>query len=299
MPPQPHRPRALTWQVFRGSDVVSRGLLTRHQLRSSAWVRLRHDVYADARLEYDHGLSCRAAALRLPSSAVLAGPSAAYLLGVEHAAKFADDVHVIVPTKARIGAQQRLRVHSTELDPFDITASSELARTSAERTAWDVANWCDTPTAVAVIDTLLGQSLVTPQALRSVLDRYTDRPGNRRAQATFRLADGRAQSPPESVLRVRLVLDGLPPPVPQYPIRVGLGLVLHPDLAWPEFKVAVEYDGHWHGDPDQLHRDRRRLNQLVSGGWLVLHVTSQRLHRDFPAVLREVRAALVSRGWHP
>jgi very-short-patch-repair endonuclease len=75
--------------------------------------------------------------------------------------------------------------------------------------------------------------------------------------------------------------------------------VLHPDLAWPEFRVAVEYDGHWHGDPDQLHRDRRRLNQLVAAGWLVLHVTSRRLNLDFPSVLREVRTALVSRGWRP
>ncbi|HEX5543749.1 MAG TPA: hypothetical protein VFX60_19700 [Micromonospora sp.] len=299
MPPQPDRPRALAWQVFRGSDVVSRGLLTRHQLRSSAWVRLRHDVYADARLERDHELACRAAALRLPSSAVLAGPSTAYLLGVEHAAQFADDVHVIVPTKARIGTQQALRIRTTELDPVDITVSGGLARTSAERTAWDVANWCDTTTAAAIIDTLLGWALVTPETLLAVLDRYADRPGNPRAQAAFRLADGRAQSPPESVLRVRLVLAGLPPPVPQYPIRLGSRLVLHPDLAWPEFKVAVEYDGYWHGDPDQLHRDRRRLNQLVADGWLVLHVTSRRLNRDFPAVLREVRAALISRGWRP
>jgi hypothetical protein len=36
---------------------------------------------------------------------------------------------------------------------------------------------------------------------------------------------------------------------------------------------------------------------LVASGWLVLHVTSRRLHGEFPAVLREVREALVSRGW--
>ncbi|MEK8109080.1 hypothetical protein NKG94_38625 [Micromonospora sp. M12] len=29
-------------------------------------VRLRHDIYADARLERDHALACRAALLRLP-----------------------------------------------------------------------------------------------------------------------------------------------------------------------------------------------------------------------------------------
>ena len=178
-----------------------------------------------------------------------------------------------------------------------MTARGGLTRTSAERAAWDVANWSDLPTAVAVIDTLLGRTLVTPKTLREVAARYSDRPGHRRARVAFNLADGRAQSPPESVLRVRLILAGLPRPTPQHPVRLASGLVLHPDLAWPEFKVAVEYDGQWHADPDQLHRDRRRLNQLVGAGWLVLHVTSRRLDRDFPAVLREVRAALTSRGW--
>ena len=63
--------------------------------------------------------------------------------------------------------------------------------------------------------------------------------------------------------------------------------------------MAVEYDGQWHADAEQLHRDRRRLNQLVAAGWLVLHVTSQRLRHDFAGIVRETRAALLSRGWHP
>lgn len=104
MPPPPHRPSALAWQVFRGSDAVRRGLLTRHQLRGASWVRLLHDVYADARLDRDHGLACRAAVLRLPPEAAIAGPSAAYLLGVDHAASFTDDVHVLVPRLAPLSA---------------------------------------------------------------------------------------------------------------------------------------------------------------------------------------------------
>lgn len=72
--------------------------------------------------------------------------------------------------------------------------------------------------------------------------------------------------------------------------------MLHPDLAWPEFKVAVEYDGHWHADPEQLHRHRRRLNQLVGVGWTVLRVTSRRLRDDFGRVPREIRNALTFRG---
>ncbi|MGC4818065.1 endonuclease domain-containing protein [Micromonospora sp. DT63] len=144
---------------------------------------------------------------------------------------------------------------------------------------------------------MLATGLTTPAALTAVATANADRPGGRRACWIFDVADAGAQSPPESQLRVRLMLGGLPRPVTQHPIRLPGGLVLHPDLAWPEFRVAVEYDGRWHADPEQLHRDRRRLNLLVGAGWLVLHVTSRRLQKEFPAVLAEVRSALISRGW--
>lgn len=296
MPPQPHRPETLAWQIFPGSEAIRRGLLTEHQLRGSAWVRLSQDVYADARLERDHALRCRGVALRLPPAAVLAGPSAASLYGVGYAAGFADDVHVIVPVKERIGPRRGLRVHTTHLDYLDITVRDGLTLTTPARTAWDLAGWLDVVPAVVAIDGLLGRGLLDAAGLDAVLGRYSG-PGSRRARRAFRLADGRAQSPPESSLRVRLVLAGFPPPVPQHPVRVPGGFVAHPDLAWPEYRVAIEYDGHWHGDPDQLHRDRRRLNQLTAAGWVVLHVTSRRLHRDFAGLVGEVAETLRARGW--
>lgn len=172
-----------------------------------------------------------------------------------------------------------------------------IPRSDPGRAAWETALWLDPVQAVAIVDSLLGQELIDRDSLAAIADRNADRPGGRRARWVFDLADSRAESPPESHLRVRLVLNGLPRPSVQHPIRLPTGFVLHPDLAWPHYRVAVEYDGKWHSDAEQLHRDRRRLNQLVGAGWLVLHVTSQRLHGEFPAVLREVRNALVSRGW--
>ncbi|MFG3687818.1 hypothetical protein [Micromonospora sp. NPDC047740] len=406
MPPHPHRPAELAWQVFRGSDVVQRGLLTRHQLRGASWLRIRHDVYADARFDRDHALACRAALIRLPPGTLIAGPSAAYLHGVTHAAGFADDVHVLLPPMARADSQPGIRVHRIRPDVSPTcaglviagsatagvpgTASSSADRTqiaatttgqtsarsrtadqtstsgrttdqtsiAAGRTstasiaagridnanrsiptsaratsvrpvrraappvarragqvgadpirpgrsswvprsgpaacAWETAVWADPVRAVGILDALLAQGMVSRSTLADTADRNAGRPGGRRASWVFGLADPAAQSPPESHLRVRLVLAGLPRPVAQHPVRFDSGLVLHPDLAWPQFRVAVEYDGTWHADADQLHRDRQRLNQFVGGGWLVLHVTSHRLHRDFPAVVREVRAALVA-----
>ena len=80
----------------------------------------------------------------------------------------------------------------------------------------------------------------------------------------------------------------------QYPVQVAGGVIVHPDLAWPEFKVALEYDGQWHDDRRQFHRDRDRLRWLAAAGWLVVPVT-----RTSVDVVRAVREALRSRGWQP
>ncbi|MEU4779049.1 hypothetical protein [Micromonospora sp. NPDC023633] len=358
MPPPPHRPAVLAWQVFRGSDAIRQGLVTEHQLRSSAWLRLRHDVYADARLDRDHALACRAAVLRLPPEAVVAGPSAAYLHGVEHAASFTDDVHVLVPRAMRLGPQRGLRVHSTGpatspsyapvrsrgagdgpgvpgrppadrrnvavrppgggrrtaarpsatgrssavLPPSGGLLVAELrtagapARTDPTAAAWETAVWLEPLRAVGIVDSLLRQGLTSREALVGVADRNADRPGGRRARWVFELADPGARSPAESELRVRLVLAGLPRPAVRHPVRVASGLVLHADLGWPAYRVAVAPDGR-HAGAGGGHLDR--IAQLVGAGWLVLPVTGRRLRHDFPGVLREVRAALGARGWRP
>ena len=63
------------------------------------------------------------------------------------------------------------------------------------------------------------------------------------------------------------------------------------DFAWPERKVALEYDGLWHAEPGQFAKDRRRLNALQAAGWRVVFVTAADLHR--PAeLLGRIAAAL-------
>jgi hypothetical protein len=282
--------------MFRGTEAVEAQVLTPNQLRSGAWIRLGYDVYADSRLERDHELACRAVALRLPPEAAIAGRSAAYLLGVPHAADFTDPVDVVVPRDVRLPNRTGLHVHRVELCPGDVQTNADLPRTSPNRTVWDLATWLEPVRSVPVIDALGRSGVLDGAALDAYLAAHRDRRGHRRAARAVALSDAGAQSPPESVLRVRLVLAGMPKPVVQYEVRLPT-LTLHPDLAWPEYQVAMEYDGQWHGDPGQLPLDRRRLNLLVSAGWIVLHATNDQLRRGFRDVLTELRAALRSRGW--
>jgi hypothetical protein len=285
-----YRPEGLAGNVFRGSDAVRFGMLSKNQLRSPAWFRVRHDVYADSRVDRDHNLSCAAARLCLPKDAVLAGASAAYLHGIAHAASFSDPVCVIAPRGLRLGTQNSLAAHHHALDDVEVADGM----TTPDRTAWDVARWYEVTRAVAILDGLLARALVTPQSLREAA---AYRP-SKRATEVLALADGRAQSPPESGIRIRIVLAGLPVPIPQLPVPVGDDLILHPDLAWPDFMTALEYDGAWHASLAQSERDRRRLNALVAAGWTVLHVTAADL-RDFDRVLHDLKHALVSHGWNP
>jgi very-short-patch-repair endonuclease len=60
-------------------------------------------------------------------------------------------------------------------------------------------------------------------------------------------------------------------------------------LAWPEIKLAVEYDGQWHADRTQLAHDRTRLRALNAAGWRVFHVTDRDMG-DLATVLRELKA---------
>ncbi|MDG4822476.1 hypothetical protein O7635_11505 [Asanoa sp. WMMD1127] len=279
------RPAALEWRVFRGSAAVAAGLLTVHQLRARGWTRLRHDVYADARLPVDHLLFCRATLARMPpGSVVLAGPSAAEALGVPAAAGADDPVHLILRGHRRVGNQAGTRLHRVRLDPVDV-GSVRLAggddvvpATGPARTAWDSAVWLPLPDAVALVDGLLFQRLVSTAELRAVAGRLGDRPGGRRAAHTLALADGNAASRAESLLRIRLYLAGLPMAVARPPM-----FAVRPPLAWPEFRVAL-----W------CTPDPGAEAVMINNAWLVLR-TSPR--REFSEVVREVRAALVARGW--
>ncbi len=81
--------------------------------------------------------------------------------------------------------------------------------------------------------------------------------------------------------------------VPQHTVRDDEGgFVARVDLAFPEHRLAVEYDGAWHGQAGQLARDRRRPNRLTATGWRVLFVTAADL-RDPDALVARVAAALV------
>jgi len=111
-------------------------------------------------------------------------------------------------------------------------------------------------------------------------------PGCRRARAACALADGLAESPQETRLRLVIGRSGLPTPVAQLRVQESGRLVARVDFGWPELKVALEYDGLWHAEPGQFARDRQRLNRLTAAGWRVLFVTAADLREPGRLIAR-------------
>ncbi|SDO37198.1 hypothetical protein SAMN05660199_01830 [Klenkia soli] len=146
MPVPPAVPPALVGRVFRGSDVVRRGILTAAQLRSSAWRRIRHDVYVDTAVPDTHLVRAAAVALLVPSGAAFGGLTAAALWGVPDLVDADDPVEVVVPTGVRWSPAADVVVRTAEL-AGGTERRHGLPVTDRRRTAVDLARRQRWPTA--------------------------------------------------------------------------------------------------------------------------------------------------------
>lgn len=291
MPTPAARPEPLRGRVFRGSDVVRRGLLTSKQLRSAAWHRLRQDVYADAALDVTHRLLVSAVGLVLPAHAGFTGLSAAVLWSVPEVAGPADPVEVLLPAGLRWHPGAGVRVHRTS-GPVRWAQVGRWRCTDRVATAVGLARRGPEDDAVVLLDRLLTGGMVRLDDVREAVAELPRGRGSAQARRVAELAVEFAESPQETRLRLVVVRAGLPPPVPQFRVFDDEGFVARVDLAYPELRIALEYDGLWHAERRAFLDDRRRLNRLVAAGWLVVHVTFDDLrHPDrLLARIRAVRA---------
>lgn len=295
MPRRPNRPDAVGDRIFRTSQAPALGL-TEQQLRGRAWKRLLRSVYVDGDVavrvgDDDHALRANAATAIIPSTAVIAGRSAAYLYGIRQLPRRAP-VEVMVSPADWFGPVKGLVIWRSRLADCDVI-SEHPRRTTPLRTAWDIACRVALPDAVAMLDAMLADGLVSHAELVAMADEV-GRWRRHRARSVIDIADAHAESPQESRLRAMLIQAGLPRPKCQHVVVAGARseFVARVDLAWPQQRVAVEYDGHWHGAPEQLRHDRARLNKLVTADWRVIHVTDDRLRRNFPSLVQEIEMAL-------
>ena len=275
--------------VFVGSRAIADGAITAKELRTLGHRRLVQGVYADPALELDHRLRCQGAALLLPEGAAIGGRSAAAWHGAPLAGVH-DPVTVVRPADVEWRGPREVRVHRTDLRSSDVDVLDDVPVTTALRTAWDVAALEPVGTAVAALDGMVRAGTLTPAELADMAGRGTGRWGVTRVRRAVPLVDPRAESAPESLVRVALVLAGLTP-VPQCRVVEDGIEIARVDLGFPDGRLAVEYEGAYHFDADQIVRDDARYARLRAAGWRVIRLAAHDL-RDLDGVVARVRAAL-------
>jgi len=178
------------------------------------------------------------------------------------------------------------------LHPGDITEHVSLVVTTPARTFVDIAHEVPLALVVAFGDHILRQQLTTPDSISDCLTRSRGRRGVRRARQARDLLDPRAESPPESVLRITLIGAGLPAPTPQVVVRSATGAFLaRGDLVYEDERIIIEYDGEHHLTPEQQAKDADRRHLLALEDWLVVTITRHDL-RDPRRAIRKVDEAL-------
>jgi len=278
-------------EVFLGSIAVTSGALTRTQLRGPDWRRVIHGVYTGGTVPLDHLVSCRAALLVAPGEAAVGGTSAAWIFGAKAGRRDADPVRLVVPIGLSVPHRRGVVVHRFDVSACDVAEFCGLRMTTPLRTAWDIAAIERLDNAVVALDDMLNKGIIDWQLLAGYAADRVRCWGAARARLAISLADGRAESPPESRVRLALVSAELRPR-PQWTITDGSGtFVARVDLGFPAERVAVEYDGGYHAEPGQLAKDRDRLNKIQEAGWTVVFVTAADL-RDLTSVVDRVRGAL-------
>ncbi|NUU13607.1 hypothetical protein HP507_07155 [Curtobacterium pusillum] len=143
-------------------------------------------------------------------------------------------------------------------------------------------------------DYFVGPSaLATTDALRAAIV-----PGSRSARkarsALDRVRCG-VESPMETRFRLGVIDAGFPEPDVNVDVVDEAGVFLgRADLAWPQHRIALEYDGDHHRERRTFQHDQRRSNGFVVNGWIVIHATAADAGR--PAVLVErLRQAFAQR----
>lgn len=240
-------------------------------------------------------LSACSAALRvLPETAVVSHVTAASLLQAPVRAGW--PLEFCVPPGAARARRRGIRVHVRDLGPADAVVHRGLAVTSGPQTWLDLAATHAPEDLVVVGDALYRAGHLDRTTLAERLTRADGVRGVVRARECAPLLTPLSASRPESLVRYWLTVSDLPDPVPQLPVCDRSGrVVLHADLGWAQWKVALEYEGRQHADPEQFGRDLRRYTAMAADGWLLLRYGRADLGAK-QRLLARAAAALRSHG---
>ena len=258
------------------------------RLRGPGYLRLTHDVYVPADTCVDLALRCAALLEALPD-VVFSHRTAARLLGLP-----VDDdgcLHVTRAVCRPVSERAGTRTHRSALGPGDVLFRRGLPVTAPARTFSELAAELDHVALVVLGDAVARR--VGLARLAAAVEGSAGRRGVRRARAALSQVDPGSDSPAETRCRLLLHSAGFRGLV--HGVRIfdedGQWLAT-PDLADPEARVAIQYDGlvHLGADPERRRNDIDRDELARAQGWEVVVLTAVDL-RDPVRMVEKVAAA--------
>jgi hypothetical protein len=279
-------------------------------VRDGAFVRLRRgfytpaDGYAAASAAVKHVLHARAAIAGQRGRVALTGVSAAALHGFAIYDTSLDVVHLVrldngsTRTEAGIVHHGSRRDIEEELGVYDGILASVPARA-----AWEVACRSSLEGGVVTADSALHQMPELKDALDELHDDFALFPGSVKGRTVIRLADGRSDSPGESVTRVQYYRYGIPIPDLQFDVLDDQArLIGTADFYWDDFRHLGEFDGKikyqklpraGESPSDCVFREKRREDAMrADSRGMSRFVWSDVMPRNARRTMTQLRAAL-------
>lgn len=265
--------------------------------RANLLRRVVPGVYVAVQLKDDLELRVRSLSLVAPRDAVAVDETALWL----HTGVLPPNGHLDAPKVSFFRCPEHTRIRQQicsggerTLAPHDVMEVDGLRVTTQLRTALDLGRLASRDWAIASMDALLRTRTFEKARLVGDVERFRGHRGVVQLRELSPWADPRAESPGESVLRLRWIdVPSLPPPVPQVPVCTPDGReVYRIDLGVPELRFGAEYDGEEHhtDEDDRRHDAVRRADLRSRFGWHIEPVTRHNvhgLHRDVERILIE------------
>ena len=244
---------------------------------------------------------CAAYAPRLTAAQFFSHETALALVGAPMPEwPYVPGIHVSAHRPAREPRTSGIRGHRLQTrEPATITSAG--VRCEHPVRAWRQAGrlWALGDLVAAADFLIAGDApLASLDELRAEIAAMGDMSGSLLMRALRRSRYG-VRSARETRLRLLLEDAGLPQPETGWNLRDERGaFVAELDLAYPRYRVGVEYDGRVHAESiAQFERDADRWDAIRSRGWSHCRILSHHLRAGGRPAIQKVAEALIAAGW--
>lgn len=226
-------------------------------------------VRVAATLEDTLRVRAAAALVALPDGSVLSCHTAAEVRRIPVPTE--PDIHADIPANRRPTRICGIAAHGRKVP---IAAVQGLPVCTPAENFLELAEHLSLVDLVIAGDALVRHGWVQLGALHDAVSQVAGRRGIRVARRGVGLVRARVDSPMETRIRLLLVLAGLPCPEPGFRVLQDGRFIAYVDLAYPQYRVIIEYDGDLHRTLKKKWRmDVATREELRDLGWTVIVLT--------------------------